>query len=91
MLLPHQGRKSRAELAEENVKTLNRAAEQVVREQEEREKDLTAALQQRVELSCPAFPANMLVTRLAVSLPWSQLLWPNLSVVAYCMDRSFDM
>ena len=38
--------RSRAELAEENVKTLNRAAERVASEQEQTKKELTAALQQ---------------------------------------------
>ena len=38
--------RSRAELAEENVKTMNRAAEQVVREREQRERYFTATLQQ---------------------------------------------
>ncbi len=38
--------KSRAELAEENVKALNRATERVVSEQEQTKKELTAALQQ---------------------------------------------
>ena len=38
--------KSRAELEEENAKTLSRAAEQVVREQEQRETYFTARLQQ---------------------------------------------
>ena len=39
--------KSRAGLAEENVKAVNRGAERVACEQEQREKDFTTALQQR--------------------------------------------